>query len=249
MALVTPSSRLSRNYSLSTEVSVFGTVSRSRLDLVSFNSSPVLWECSVSCSLQGGRERPAGGNSVSDWVQLGSRSRGKGGEQPARAIKINREPAAEKEEDEDEDKDYDDDNELCPVECVREFKSRSEFDDILQYAKDQNSLVVVDFFKTACGSCRYIEKGFVKLCKGAGNTDVSVIFLKHNVMDEYEEQSEVAEGLKIRVVPLFHFYKDGQLVESFATREKTKILETICKHTGLQQEDVAIPKQYQVRGN
>lgn len=67
------------------------------------------------------------------------------------------------------------------MECVREFKSRSEFDEILQSSQEQNALVVVDFFKTACGSCRYIEKGFTKLCKGAGNTDVSVLFLKHNV--------------------------------------------------------------------
>lgn len=46
-----------------------------------------------------------------------------------------------------------------------------------------------------------------------------------------------------QVVPLFHFYKDGQLVESFATRERTKILEAICKHTGLRTEDVAIPRK------
>ncbi|KAL3702224.1 hypothetical protein R1sor_020246 [Riccia sorocarpa] len=138
-----------------------------------------------------------------------------------------RERGNQKQEDEEDDED------LCPVECVREFRTQAEFDHLLEQAKEEGSLVVVDFFRTACGSCKYIEKGFVKLCKGAGSKDAHVMFLKHNVMDEYEEQSEVADRLRIKVVPLFHFYKDGILVESFPTREKTKILHAICKHTNL----------------
>lgn len=136
------------------------------------------------------------------------------------------------EQKEEEDENDEDDDELCPVECVREFKTNSELQSILQHAKLTNTLVVVDFYRTACGSCRYIEKGFIKLCKGAGNGAVSVIFLKHNVMDEYEEQSEVAEKYNIRVVPLFHFYKDEELVESFPTRDKAKIVDAIYKHIG-----------------
>jgi len=85
------------------------------------------------------------------------------------------------EQKEEEDENDEDDDELCPVECVREFKTNSELQTILQHAKLTNTLVVVDFYRTACGSCRYIEKGFIKLCKGAGNGAVSVIFLKHNV--------------------------------------------------------------------
>jgi len=39
----------------------------------------------------------------------------------------------------------------------------------------------------------------------------------------------------MQVVPLFHFYKDGELVESFPTRDKAKILETIYKHLDVNQ--------------
>ncbi|KAH9574368.1 hypothetical protein CY35_01G053800 [Sphagnum magellanicum] len=108
------------------------------------------------------------------------------------------------EQKEEEDENDEDDDELCPVECVREFKTNSELQSILQHAKCTNTLVVVDFYRTACGSCRYIEKGFIKLCKGAGSGAASVIFLKHNVMDEYEEQSEVAEKYNIRVLTGHH---------------------------------------------
>lgn len=75
----------------------------------------------------------------------------------------------------------DEDEDLCPVDCVREFKSDEEFFKILENAQETDTLVVVDFYRPSCGSCKYIEQGFAKLCKGAGDDEAPVIFLKHNV--------------------------------------------------------------------
>lgn len=75
----------------------------------------------------------------------------------------------------------DEDEDLCPVECVREFRTDEEFFKILEKAKETDSLVVVDFYRTSCGSCKYIEQGFAKLCRGSGDEEAPVIFLKHNV--------------------------------------------------------------------
>uniref|UniRef100_A0A0D9VHB2 Thioredoxin domain-containing protein n=1 Tax=Leersia perrieri TaxID=77586 RepID=A0A0D9VHB2_9ORYZ len=100
-------------------------------------------------------------------------------------------PVTEEEEDDDEE-------EFCPVECVTEFKTDEEFLRILERAKATGALVVVDFFRPSCGSCKYIEKGFMKLCKGSGDDGAPVVFLKHNVIDEYDEQSEVADRLRIK---------------------------------------------------
>ncbi|XP_059279322.1 thioredoxin-like 4, chloroplastic [Lycium ferocissimum] len=125
----------------------------------------------------------------------------------------------------------DEEDEVCPVECVREFKTDEEFSMVLEKAKKTGALVVVDFYRTACGSCKYIEQGFVKLCRRAGDEQAPVIFLKHNVIDEYDEQSEVAERLRIKTVPLFHFYKNGVLLEAFPTRDKERILAAISKYT------------------
>lgn len=77
--------------------------------------------------------------------------------------------------------DDEDDAELCPVDCVREFKTEEEFQRIMDKAKETGSLVVVDFYRTSCGSCKYIEQGFAKLCKGSGDREADVVFLKHNV--------------------------------------------------------------------
>nr|AIN39829.1 hypothetical protein [Zoysia matrella] len=130
-----------------------------------------------------------------------------------------------------------DDDEFCPVDCVTEFKTDEEFRRHLERAKATGALVVVDFYRPSCGSCKYIERGFMRLCKGSGDDGAPVVFLKHNVIDEYDEQSEVADRLRIKVVPLFHFYKDGVLVESFATRDKERIIGAIKKYTSVDPEE------------
>ncbi|KAL0659692.1 hypothetical protein Bca4012_080277 [Brassica carinata] len=124
-----------------------------------------------------------------------------------------------------------DEEDLCPVECVTEFRTDDELLRVLEKAKETNTLVVVDFYRPSCGSCKYIEQGFSKLCKQSGDQEAPVIFLKHNVIDEYDEQSEVAERLRIKSVPLFHFYKNGVLLEAFATRDKERIDASIAKYT------------------
>lgn len=61
-------------------------------------------------------------------------------------------------------------------------------DELQQQLKNAppGALVVVDFYKTSCGACRYIAPGFVKMCKASGSGQTrAVTFLKHNVIDQY----------------------------------------------------------------
>jgi thiol-disulfide isomerase/thioredoxin len=74
-------------------------------------------------------------------------------------------------------------DEFCPVECVTEFKTDEEFTRFLERSRATGALVVVDFFRPSCGSCKYIEQGFMKLCKGSVDDDSPVVFLKHNVRE------------------------------------------------------------------
>lgn len=194
----------------------------------------------------------------------------------------------------------------------------AEFNKILEH-ENPNTLVVVDFYKTACGSCRYIQPGFVKLCRNVEEEHAPVVFLKHNVIDEWasdswsqpeaggqtlcisietiacqastsfvgvhlqtpfdigrrdflkkawiltdliiasedslidvapnslhcilidlknqcvcraDEDTDLSEMLRIRNVPLFQFYKEGELLEQFATRDKNRIGNAINRYVG-----------------
>ena len=51
---------------------------------------------------------------------------------------------------------------------------------------------VIDFYKTSCGACRYIQPGFVKLCRRSTD-DPSVAFFRHNVMDECALAADTAD--------------------------------------------------------
>lgn len=42
----------------------------------------------------------------------------------------------------------------------------------------------------------------------------------------------------MQTVPLFHFYKNGVLLEAFATRDKERIREAIIKYTGSAPQEV-----------
>lgn len=120
---------------------------------------------------------------------------------------------------------------LCPAECVREIKTEKELDFVIEFGKEHGVLIVVDFFRTACPSCKYVEKGYLKLCRLEGELEEPVLFFKHNVMDDTEELSDIAERYRIKSVPLFHFYKDGELVEAFHTRDKERLLDTMNRLT------------------
>ncbi|KAG2651718.1 hypothetical protein PVAP13_1NG306600 [Panicum virgatum] len=74
----------------------------------------------------------------------------------------------------------DDDDEFCPVDCVTEFKTDEEFRRHLDRSKATVALLVVNFYRPSCGSCKYIEKRFMRLCKGSGDDGAPVVFLKHN---------------------------------------------------------------------
>ena len=81
-----------------------------------------------------------------------------------------------------------------------------------------SSLVVLDLYMTSCGACKYLLPGFTKLCQQAYDKDVhpDVIFLKHNVYDdEEEEMTDLARRLKIVNVPQFMFFRDMEVRQSF----------------------------------
>eukprot|EP00898_Chlorokybus_atmophyticus_P000017 jgi/Chlat1/1015/Chrsp109S01444 len=126
----------------------------------------------------------------------------------------------------------------CPVECVREVRTCKEFDHVLEEAQAHNQLVVVDFYNSSCGACKYIAPQFVKLCKqtgGGGESDIDpVSFVKHNVRDEYDDLTDIAQLYGIKVVPMFAFFKDGARVDQFPTRDRKRLAGTIEKLTGMQ---------------
>eukprot|EP00850_Spirogloea_muscicola_P001258 SM000004S15128 [mRNA] locus=s4:1378532:1379919:- [translate_table: standard] len=125
----------------------------------------------------------------------------------------------------------------CPVDCVVDVRSRAQFEHILREAEDARELVVVDFYNSSCGACKYINNLFVRMCKrGCGEVcvaddgeGVNVRFVKHNVRDDYDDLSDLAKFYCIRSVPTFSFFMDGSRVEQFATRDRRRLEAAIAR--------------------
>ena len=147
------------------------------------------------------------------------------------------------------EKDLTDDEEgdalgACPLDCVLEIQG-AEGDGVAAFdaalaAAGPTALVVCDYYKTACGACRYIAPGFVKLCKKAGgggggdgdDEKPDIVFLKHNVEDAEGGRSELAVREGVRAVPTFIFYRGGAKVEAFPTRDRAVVAAAVNRLVG-----------------
>lgn len=137
-----------------------------------------------------------------------------------------------------DDDDLDDDGlDACPIDCVTEVETPEDLDAILADVAP-STLVVVDYYKTACGACRYVAPGFVKLCKAAGKAGTAaasspdVVFLKHNVEDDEDGRTPLAVREGIRNVPTFQFLRDKKRVETFPTRDRAVIAAAVNRLVG-----------------
>lgn len=121
----------------------------------------------------------------------------------------------------------------CPVHCVREVHNYREFEKVVNDAQQQKKLVVMDFYDTSCGACKYILHQVIKLCKKGCGEECSVggevVFIKHNIKDQYDELTDLARFYSIRSVPMFSFFVDGCRVRQFPTRDGRQLENTICQ--------------------
>lgn len=109
--------------------------------------------------------------------------------------------------------------------AVRAVTSLSEFQAIIRQPK----LTVVDFFATWCGPCKAIAPHIHKLAESKPNVN----FLKVDV----DQAGDVAADYRIRAMPTFMFFKDGQKLQSFEGADFNQVLQLVQQY-----ETVAPPK-------
>ncbi|KDN52836.1 thioredoxin [Tilletiaria anomala UBC 951] len=85
---------------------------------------------------------------------------------------------------------------------VKPLESLKEFQDAIQGDK----VVVIDFWATWCGPCKMVSPIFEKLSEGAAADKVG--FYKVDV----DEQEQIAQEVKVKVMPTFMFFKGGQKI-------------------------------------
>lgn len=91
---------------------------------------------------------------------------------------------------------------------------------------------------TATPLLSYVARGFEKLCKESGLPPSSphprVVFLKHNVLDDEDGRTELAEAENIRAVPTFALYRGGERVNTLSTRDRAAVAAFINTASGFE---------------
>mmetsp|Transcript_6013 Transcript_6013/g.16978 ORF Transcript_6013/g.16978 Transcript_6013/m.16978 type:complete len:149 (+) Transcript_6013:1-447(+) len=91
--------------------------------------------------------------------------------------------------------------------------------------RNEERLVVVDFFATWCGACRGL---YPKLCRLA-RENPDAVFLKVN----FEANKKMCKSLGIKKLPFFHFYRGAEgKVDEFTASVKTfhRIRDAMLEH-------------------
>ncbi|KHJ33599.1 putative thioredoxin [Erysiphe necator] len=98
---------------------------------------------------------------------------------------------------------------------VHEIKSQAEFDAMIKAHK----YVVVDSYATWCGPCRVIGPVFEKFSENYPQ----IYFAKFDT----DEVQSLSEHLKIRAMPTFTFFHDGNKLDQVTGASPDKLENTI----------------------
>lgn len=92
----------------------------------------------------------------------------------------------------------------------------------LESAKEENSLVVADFWAEWCGPCKTMEPIIESLAEKLGD---EVFFGKVNV----EEERDAASQYQVSSIPAILFFKEGELIERVVGARSEEDLEEKIK--------------------
>lgn len=103
---------------------------------------------------------------------------------------------------------------------VKIITSEKEFENLVQTAKDEDQIIIVDFTATWCGPCSRIAPVFQKLSE----TYTSVIFVQVDV----DDTPEISQKFKVQAMPTFCCIKEGNCIETI-TGANEKLLTDLLK--------------------
>eukprot|EP00803_Ostreobium_quekettii_P011667 evm.model.scf_682EXC.7 EVM.evm.TU.scf_682EXC.7 scf_682EXC:35645-39268(-) len=100
---------------------------------------------------------------------------------------------------------------------VLEVRNLRHLDLLLE--KAGNSVVVIFFYSKSCGACKQILDSCSRLCSQSQQERANVVFLKHNVYNDFDSPTDVVRMYGIRTVPSFGFFSGGALVRHVRMRD------------------------------
>lgn len=80
-------------------------------------------------------------------------------------------------------------------------------------------LVVLFLYSKTCGVCKEAAQRFEALRKEMLASRARVVLVKHNIMTEFDDMSDISRFHKVRAVPAFLFIDEGAVVRRLSLRD------------------------------
>ena len=99
-----------------------------------------------------------------------------------------------------------------------DVRSSSEVEALVTAAGDSR-LVILFLYSSTCGVCKQASTVYDSIVSEAMASRARVVFLKHNIHDEYDIRTDLSRLHKVRSVPCFLFLDDGAVIERLSLRD------------------------------
>ena len=98
----------------------------------------------------------------------------------------------------------------CPPGSVTRLRSVAHLDALAAAAAP--AVLAVAFYSRSCGTCKETLRAWEDAAHEAGASGAGVIFLKHDVRDDFDEATDLARLHRVRAVPSLLFFAGGAAV-------------------------------------
>ncbi|KAL0019873.1 hypothetical protein WJX79_006289 [Trebouxia sp. C0005] len=93
---------------------------------------------------------------------------------------------------------------------VIEVRTLAHLDQLVDSAG--SAIVLLYFYSKSCGTCKEVLQHCSQLCQENSHQRAGVLFLKHNIWNEFDDLTDVARMYKAKAVPSFIFLTGGAMV-------------------------------------
>lgn len=69
-------------------------------------------------------------------------------------------------------------------------------------------------YSCSCGVCKSLIEILEEICRDSNNQKAGIVFLKHDIMNEYDFPSDISRYYAVKSVPRFLFFVEGAVVQN-----------------------------------
>lgn len=108
---------------------------------------------------------------------------------------------------------------------VIEVRSQNQLDIVTE--KFKSALLIVFLYSRSCGSCKKVLENYRRLCDAFRAENARIIFVKHDVHDDFDNLTDIARMYDVHSVPAFLFLSDGALIKKIQFRDSRHAVENL----------------------